>query len=95
MTRRQLTDAQQKFIGPYLPIGRYGSYPERLREQFEGVIWRFSSSGHLRARRLRRALHATWSIDTLADGWIRDEVHAFEEGEQPRRLWRVTQTLPR
>ncbi|RKS97250.1 transposase [Streptomyces sp. 3211.6] len=48
MTRRQLTDAQWKFIEPYLPIGRYGPYPERLREQFEGVIWRFRSSAQWR-----------------------------------------------
>ncbi|WP_086769643.1 class I SAM-dependent methyltransferase [Streptomyces bobili] len=34
-------------------------------------------------------------VDTLADGWTLAEVHAFEEGELPRRLWRVTQTLPR
>jgi SAM-dependent methyltransferase len=34
-------------------------------------------------------------VDRLADGWILDEVHSFEEGELPRRLWRVTQTLPR
>ncbi|MBW1597973.1 class I SAM-dependent methyltransferase [Streptomyces sp. JJ38] len=33
-------------------------------------------------------------VDTLAEGWRLDEVHAFEEGELPRRLWRVTQTLP-
>lgn len=48
MTRRQLTNAQWKFIELYLPIGRYGPYPERLREQFEGVIWRFRSSGQWR-----------------------------------------------
>ncbi|OKJ20486.1 transposase, partial [Streptomyces sp. CB01580] len=30
-------------IEPYLPIGEYGPYPERLRDQFEGVIWRFRS----------------------------------------------------
>lgn len=48
MTRRQLADAQRKFIEPYLPIGRYGPYPERLQEQFEGVIWRFRSSGQWR-----------------------------------------------
>ncbi len=48
VTRRQLTDAQWKFIEPYLPIGRYGPYPERLREQFEGVIWRFRSSAQWR-----------------------------------------------
>ncbi|ROQ26185.1 methyltransferase family protein [Streptomyces sp. PanSC19] len=34
-------------------------------------------------------------VDSLADGWALDEVHAFEEGDLPRRLWRVTQTLPR
>ncbi|WP_128432740.1 class I SAM-dependent methyltransferase [Streptomyces cyaneus] len=33
-------------------------------------------------------------VDTLAQGWILNEVHAFEEGDLPRRLWRVTQTLP-
>ncbi|MFE7753942.1 class I SAM-dependent methyltransferase [Streptomyces sp. NPDC057429] len=31
----------------------------------------------------------------LADGWTLNEVHAFEEGDMPRRLWRVTQNLPR
>ncbi|GAB2757871.1 class I SAM-dependent methyltransferase [Streptomyces bullii] len=33
-------------------------------------------------------------VDALADGWILNEVHSFEEGDLPRRLWRVTQTLP-
>ncbi|MBT2476837.1 class I SAM-dependent methyltransferase [Streptomyces sp. ISL-94] len=33
-------------------------------------------------------------VDALAEGWSLDEVHAFEEGELPRRLWRVTQSLP-
>lgn len=33
-------------------------------------------------------------VDALAEGWILREVHAFEEGGLPRRLWRVTQTLP-
>ena len=48
VTRRQLTDEQWEFIQPYLPIGEYGPYPERLREQFEGVIWRFRSSAQWR-----------------------------------------------
>ncbi|MGI3226125.1 class I SAM-dependent methyltransferase [Streptomyces sp. GTA36] len=34
-------------------------------------------------------------VDSLADGWTLDEVHAFEEGDLPRRLWRVTQRAPR
>ncbi|MBC9727205.1 class I SAM-dependent methyltransferase [Streptomyces sp. TRM68367] len=33
-------------------------------------------------------------VDALAEGWRLDEVHAFEEGELPRRLWRITQTRP-
>ncbi|MFE2432017.1 hypothetical protein ACFXJ5_35505 [Streptomyces sp. NPDC059373] len=34
-------------------------------------------------------------VDALADDWDLAEVHPFEEGELPRRLWRVTQTVPR
>ncbi|KOU18337.1 hypothetical protein ADK49_12885 [Streptomyces sp. WM6349] len=37
---------------------------------------------------------ATWSTPSPR-GWNLEEVHAFEEGDLPRRLWRVTQTLPR
>ncbi|WP_405594337.1 IS5 family transposase [Streptomyces sp. NBC_01092] len=43
MTRVQLTDPDWEFIEPYLPIGEYGPHPERLRQQFEGVIWRFKT----------------------------------------------------
>ncbi|WUO21952.1 class I SAM-dependent methyltransferase [Streptomyces sp. NBC_00287] len=31
-------------------------------------------------------------VDALAEGWDLREVHPFEEGELPRRLWRITQT---
>ncbi|RPE39220.1 transposase [Streptomyces sp. Ag109_O5-1] len=48
MTRAQLTDNEWEFIGPFLPVGRFGPYPERLREQFEGVIWRFRTGGQWR-----------------------------------------------
>ncbi|MFF3128795.1 transposase, partial [Streptomyces sp. NPDC057908] len=48
MTRAQLTDQEWTFIEPYLPIGRFGPYPERLREQFEGVIWRFRTGSQWR-----------------------------------------------
>jgi transposase len=48
VTRVQLTDEEWEFIGPYLPIGEYGPYPERLRQQFEGVIWRFKTGGQWR-----------------------------------------------
>jgi hypothetical protein len=39
--RRQLTDEQRRLIVPFLPVGKYGPYPERLRNQFEGAMWRF------------------------------------------------------
>ena len=34
-------------------------------------------------------------VDALSEGWTLEEVHAIEEGDLRRRLWRVTQTLPR
>ncbi|MGE2816127.1 class I SAM-dependent methyltransferase [Mycobacterium heidelbergense] len=33
-------------------------------------------------------------VDRLADGWALDDVHTFEEGDLPRRLWRVTLVKP-
>lgn len=33
-------------------------------------------------------------VADLATGWELHEVHPFEEGALPRRLWRVTQTVP-
>lgn len=47
-TRRQLTDEQWKLIEPFLPIAEYGPYPERLRDQFEGVIRRFRTGAQWR-----------------------------------------------
>jgi transposase len=44
----QPKDVEWEFIEPYLPIGGYGPYPERLRQQFEGVIWRFKTGGQWR-----------------------------------------------
>ncbi|MGH7732523.1 MAG: class I SAM-dependent methyltransferase [Gemmatimonadales bacterium] len=32
-------------------------------------------------------------VNALADGWTLIEVHAFEEGDLPRRLWRITQAV--
>jgi SAM-dependent methyltransferase len=33
-------------------------------------------------------------VDALAHGWKLNDVHAFEEGDLPRRLWQVTTTKP-
>src|SRR3954462_14743037 len=48
MARTELTDQEWELIEPYLPIGRYGPYPQRLREQYEGVLWKFRSGGQWR-----------------------------------------------
>lgn len=48
MARAQLTDVEWEFVDPFLPIGRSGPFPERLRQQFEGVIWRFRTGGQRR-----------------------------------------------
>ncbi|MFF2146288.1 class I SAM-dependent methyltransferase [Kitasatospora sp. NPDC058190] len=34
-------------------------------------------------------------VDRLAEGWHLADVHPFEEGDLPRRLWRITQETPR
>jgi transposase len=43
-----LSEDEWGLIEPFLPIGRFGPYPQRLREQFEGVIWRFRTGGQWR-----------------------------------------------
>jgi len=30
-------------------------------------------------------------VTALANGWTLTDIHAFEEGDLPRRLWRITQ----
>jgi transposase len=44
----RLTDEDWEFVERYLPIGEYGPYPAHLRQQFEGVIWRFKTGGQWR-----------------------------------------------
>ncbi|KPI04664.1 Transposase [Streptomyces sp. OK228] len=48
MTRRELSDREWEFIEPFLPVGRFGPYPQRLRDQFEGVVWRFRTGAQWR-----------------------------------------------
>ena len=33
-------------------------------------------------------------VDALAEGWQLHDIRPFEEGEPPRRLWRITRTTP-
>ncbi|SCF28946.1 Putative transposase of IS4/5 family [Micromonospora purpureochromogenes] len=48
MTRRELSDDEWALVEPFLPIEAYGPYPQRLRDQFEGVIWRFRTGSQWR-----------------------------------------------
>ncbi|PJN23714.1 hypothetical protein CG736_20790 [Kitasatospora sp. CB02891] len=59
VTRAQLKDAEREFIDPYLPIGEYDPYPERLRRQFEGVIRRFRTGAQW--REVSGASSGAWS----------------------------------
>lgn len=103
MTRAQLMDVEWEFIGPYLPIGRHGPYPERLRQQFEGVIWRFWSGGQWREMPAEFGAWATVSnrfrqwrdagvFEALLEGMIAE---AAKEGEVDVSLVSVDSTTAR
>ncbi len=55
-------NVQWKFIGPYLPIGRYGPFPERVREQFEGVFWPYRWRAHRPRRTAPRSSQLSGSL---------------------------------
>lgn len=48
MTRRELSDAEWVLVEPLLPVSRSGPYPQHLRDQVEGVIWRFRTGSQWR-----------------------------------------------
>jgi len=41
MARGDVSDAEWALIEPFLPVGASGPFPENLRAQFDGVLWRF------------------------------------------------------
>ena len=103
MTRAQLTDQEWEFIESYLPIGEYGPYPTRLRQQFEGVIWKFRSGAQWREM---PATFGAWStvhnrfrqwrdsgvFEALLEGLI---AKAAERGEVDLSLVSVDSTTAR
>ncbi|MGX2992958.1 transposase [Streptomyces sp. JNUCC 64] len=44
-----LTDGEWESVLPLLPVGERGPYPEGLREQFDGVLWRFRTGASWRS----------------------------------------------
>jgi transposase len=103
VTRVQLTDPEWEFIEPYLPIGTYGPYPERLRQQFEGVIWRFKTGGQWRKMPTEfgawstvhnrfRQWRDTGVFETLLEGLIAE---AAKRGEVDLSLVSIDSTTAR
>jgi transposase len=41
VARFDVTDAEWALIEPFLPVAATGPLPRRMREQFNGVLWRF------------------------------------------------------
>ena len=41
MARFDLTDAEWALIEPHVPVAATGPLPRRVREQFNGILWRF------------------------------------------------------
>ncbi|MBB4962793.1 transposase [Saccharothrix violaceirubra] len=41
MARFDLTDAEWALIEPHMPVAATGPLPRRVREQFNGILWRF------------------------------------------------------
>lgn len=41
MARFDLTDAEWALIEPHIPVVATGPLPRRVREQFNGILWRF------------------------------------------------------
>ena len=103
MTRVQLTDAEWEFIELYLPIGEYGPYPAQLRQQFEGVIWRFKTGGQWREMPREFGAWSTVSnrfrqwrdagvFETLLEGAITE---AAKQGEVDLTLVSIDSTTAR
>lgn len=41
VARFDVTDAEWALIEPYLPVAATGPLPRRVRDQFNGILWRF------------------------------------------------------
>ncbi|WP_434096190.1 transposase [Streptosporangium roseum] len=53
-----MTDAEWALIEPYLPVAATGPLPRRVRDQFNGILWRFRTGS---GRRDVPERHGPWS----------------------------------
>ncbi|WUV83452.1 IS5 family transposase [Streptomyces sp. NBC_01476] len=69
MARFDVTDAEWALIEPFLPVAATGPLPRRVRDQFNGVLWRFRTGSGWRDVPDR---YGPWStIYSRFSGWAR------------------------
>lgn len=69
MARFDVTDAEWALIEPYLPVAATGPLPRRVRDQFNGVLWRFRTGSGWRDVPER---YGAWStVYSRFSGWAR------------------------
>lgn len=69
MARFYVTDAEWALIEPHLPVAATGPLPRRVRDQFNGVLWRFRTGSGWRDVPER---YGAWStVYSRFNGWAR------------------------
>lgn len=72
MARFDVTDAEWALIEPHLPVAATGPLPRRVRDYFNGILWRFRTGSGWRDVPDR---YGPWStIYTRFNGWAKDGV---------------------
>ncbi|MGW4794662.1 IS5 family transposase [Nonomuraea sp. NPDC004297] len=69
MARFDVTDAEWALIEPHLPVTATGPLPRRVRDQFNGILWRFRTGSGWRDAPER---YGRWStIYSRFNGWAK------------------------
>lgn len=69
MARFDLTDAEWALIEPHVPVAATGPLPRRVREQFNGILWRFRTGSGWRDVPER---YGPWStVYSRFNAWVR------------------------
>jgi transposase len=69
VARFDVTDAEWALIEPYLPVAATGPLPRRMRDQFNGILWRFRTGSGWRDVPER---YGPWStIYSRFNGWAK------------------------
>lgn len=72
MARFDLTDAEWALIEPYVPVAATGPLPRRVRDQFNGILWRFRTGSGWRDVPER---YGPWStVYSRFNAWARSGV---------------------